>query len=221
MFKMNIKGGITMKILKNLISTTVATLIVLGAVSAGCALAQEQDIAQSNATSPNLEETYDDGFYFDEDGPMVPVPLERCPGNAIYHVVYARSNTDDGQETETVISIRNQKSVACLVCVEWNYGLFSTPPAGISGPFAINPSQTAEFTTANSRHTVEPFNLNSLRNTTQDFEGSADIFVLKCKNPKLAVHGTLVLGIDQRTFMGNSYMDLNIVKPSNGRNRGD
>ncbi len=146
-------------------------------------------------------------------------PLVVAASSSFYaETVYARSIPSS---VETVISIRNQRTdVACTVTIQWVNA--NDTLAGKSGPYAIPPGDTVEFTTANYGEIIAPFILDVFRDTTSGFEGKALVFA-SCSgdhSPKLALQATLVINIDDDR-LGHDYLPLSIVRPGGGVTLGD
>lgn len=127
--------------------------------------------------------------------------------NILYDVVYYRT----GEGAETVISIKNTTDSTCNVQVEWLFG-FGSNQQGVSGPIAIAPQDTLEFTTANEGESIPPFVLNVFRNTIDELEGSARIRLDCSARSRFGVNAVLVTGIGSGSTL--DYTPISVSRPT-------
>jgi len=128
----------------------------------------------------------------------------RTASSTTADVAYARSIAKPFP-TETVISIKNTSDQSCDVTVDWIYG-GTASLAGQSGPMALQPGETFEFTTANADIVIQPYRLNVFRDTADDFEGSG---LIRSSCPSLDANATLVTKISGG--YGSSYSSIAIA----------
>lgn len=109
--------------------------------------------------------------------PQFQTPAAAIPVNpAVYVVPYAtHAGTTTGSPVRTVVTVGNSEAQpSCDVQLEWIN--FNNAGAGVSGPFAVGPGETFEFTTTVLGAPAPwPFFENVHRNATADFEGHAKI----------------------------------------------
>jgi hypothetical protein len=157
---------------------------------------------------------------------LLTLALCQLPAHAqadLYRLSYARSlNPAVGPKAETVVSIVNTNPVPCDLQVNW------LNPAGavigMSGPVAVPPNGTLEFTTANMAEVIQPILPDVFRNTNTNFEGSALIFTPNCPADTLLGVNATMLSYYPPNFVANvtapAYMPISVTRFTPGFNPG-
>jgi hypothetical protein len=119
----------------------------------------------------------------------------------------------ESQGVETVVTIYNDSTTSRTFRIEWLYDLGGPDTiAGQSGPLAVAPGQSLQFTTANAGETNWPFFNNAPRDTLQDFVGRAIVYSDPEGFRGVAIEAYRLGGLDVGFPGAHSLTQLNVYR---------